>query len=339
MISLVFLIIRPFITALLGSVFLAYLLYPVYKWLNKKIKIKSLSSLIVTVFVILLLLLPLFFVLNTLTKEAYVTYLTSKQKILSIGDVLKECPEDNPFCGIITPLGAFLDDPKVKYYMQNAVEKVTSYIIDSASDLIFSIPKFVLNFFVMIFVMFYSFKDGPKIMAKLKRILPLRDVYKKHLFEKFGKTTFAIVYGYIVVAIMQGILGGIGFLIFGVNSPFIWGIVMVFAALIPFIGTGLIWLPPALLKLINGISTGDQAMTIGGVLFILYGIIIISSLDNILRPKIIGKKAKVHPVLVLVGVLGGLHLLGFVGLVVGPLILALFITFIQAYERDRYRKK
>jgi len=94
-----------------------------------------------------------------------------------------------------------------------------------------------------------------------------------------------------------------------------------------------------LIKLLNGISTGDSALITGGVLFMLYGIIIISSIDNVLRPKIIGKKAKVHPVLILVGVLGGVYLLGFVGLIAGPLILALFVTFINAYERDRLGKK
>jgi len=338
MIWLVFLVLKPFIGALLGSVFLSYLFYPVYKWVKKKVKSKNVASLIVSFIVILVLLVPLFFVLNTLTKEAYVTYLTSKQKILSVGDMLKNCPEGGPFCGFINYVGEFLDDPKVKYHMQNTVEKVTSYIIDSASTLVFSIPKFVLNFFVMIFTMFYLFKDGPAVLNNLKRVLPLKDIYKRHLFEKFNKVTFAIVYGHIVVAIIQGIVGGIGLFIFGVTSPIIWGIVMIFAALIPFIGTGIVWFPPALLKLFNGLATGDSRAIVGGVLFMLYGILIISSLDNILRPRIIGKRAKVHPVLILVGVLGGIYLLGFVGLIAGPLIFALFVTFIKAYERDKNGK-
>jgi len=255
-----------------------------------------------------------------------------------MGDFFKNCPEDNPACGLINYVGNFLNEPKVKYHLENTIEKVTSYIIDSASDIVFSIPRFILNFFVMIFAIFYLFKDGPVIFSNLRRLLPLRGVYKRHLFEKFGKVTSAIVYGHIVVAIIQGILGGIGFFIFGVSSPIIWGIVMAFAALIPFIGTGIVWLPPALLKLIGGISAGNTGEIVGGVLFILYGILVISSIDNILRPKIIGDKAKVHPVLILVGVLGGLYLLGAVGILIGPLILALFVTFIKAYERDKAGK-
>jgi len=340
MIWLVFLIIKPFIPPLLAAIVLAYLFHPLYKWIKRKTKKEYLAALIVSLLIIILLLVPLFFVLNTLTKEAYVSYLTSKQKLLTMGDFFKKCdPNNNKFCGFISYVGDFLDDPKVKYHLQNTLEKVTSYILDGASNLVFSIPKFILNFFIMIFATFYLFKDGPKLFQNLKRLLPLRDIYKRHLFEKFGKVTFAIVYGYIVVAIVQGIAGAFGFLIFGISSPIIWGIVMAFAALIPFIGTAIIWLPAALLKLTNGILAGSTGDIIGGILFILYGLVIISGIDNILRPKIIGDKAKVHPVLILVGVLGGLYLFGFIGVVAGPLIIALFTTFVKAYEKDQNNKK
>jgi predicted PurR-regulated permease PerM len=338
MIFLVFLVIRPFIGALLASVFLAYIFYPIYKWFNKHIKVKWLSALLVSLIVILILVLPLFFVLNTLTREAYVSYITSKQKILGVGDMLKNCPNNNSLCNFVSYIGDFLDEPKVKYQLQTTVERLTSYIIDSASNLVFSIPRFILNFFVMVFVMFYLFKDGPMFISHVQRLLPLKDIYKRHLFEKFGKVTHAILYGHIVVAVIQGFLGGIGFFLFGVNSPLIWGIIMAFAALIPFIGTGLVWFPPALLRIVNGVLTGDKFMTLGGVLFMLYGLLIVSSIDNIIRPKIIGDRAKVHPTLILVGVLGGIYLLGVVGLIVGPLILALFITFVKAYEKDKFGK-
>jgi predicted PurR-regulated permease PerM len=339
MIGLVFVIIRPFITALLGSVFLTYLFYPLYRWFKEKVKSSNLASLIVTIVVILVLLVPLFLILNTLTKEAYVSYLTSKQKLLTMGDFFKNCPTENPTCGLINYIGDFLNEPKVKYHLQNTIEKITSYVIDTASDLVFSIPRFVLNFFVMVFALFCLFKDGPMIINNLKRVLPLKDVYKRHLFEKFGKVTYAIVYGHLIVAVIQGILGGIGFFIFDIPSPIIWGIVMAFAALIPFIGTGFVWLPAAVFKLFSGISASNTSEIIGGVLFILYGIVIISSMDNVIRPKIIGDRAKVHPVLILVGVLGGLSLLGPVGIMVGPLVLALFVTFVNAYEKDRNNKK
>ncbi|MBW2989554.1 AI-2E family transporter [Candidatus Woesearchaeota archaeon] len=339
MMVIVFLIIKPFVGALLASIFLCYLFYPVYRWVRKKVRNKNIASMITTLLVILILILPLFFVLNTLTKEAYVSYLTSKQKLLAMGEMFQNCPQENPFCGLIGYIGDFLNEPQVKYHLESTLGKVTSYIIDHISDMVFSIPKFVLNFFVTIFTLFYLFKDGPKIIGDLKRILPLKDIYKRHLFDRFGNVTFAVIYGYILVSVVQGIVGGIGFFIFGVSSPMIWGFVMIFAAMIPFIGTAIIWLPPAILKLFGGIASNNSHEVIMGLLFLLYGVVLISSIDNVLRPKIISKKARVHPVLILVGVLGGLYLLGTIGVVVGPLVLVLFVTFIGAYERERRSKK
>ncbi|MBW2975473.1 AI-2E family transporter, partial [Candidatus Woesearchaeota archaeon] len=173
MIGLVFLVIRPFIGSLLASIFLCYLFYPLYIWVKKKVKNRNIASLLVSFFIIIILLVPLFFVLNTLTREAYVSYLTSKQKLLTAGKFFKECPENNPLCGLISYIGNFLDEPKVKYHMENTIEKVTSYVADSASNLIFSIPKFILNFFVMVFTLFYLFKDGPEMISNIKSILPL----------------------------------------------------------------------------------------------------------------------------------------------------------------------
>jgi len=146
--TLVFLIVKPLLTALLASVFLAYIFYPFYGWLVKRIKSKSLSSLIVCFIIIVLLLAPLFFVLNTITKEAYIGYLTSKQKILAVSDLFEQCDVNkNPLCGLVGYMGDFLNEPKVRYHLESTIERVTSYVVDSASDLVFSIPKFVLNFF------------------------------------------------------------------------------------------------------------------------------------------------------------------------------------------------
>ncbi len=158
----------------------------------------------------------------------------------------------------------------------------------------------------------------------------IKDIYLRNLVR-----LHLLIYGYVVVALIQGLLGAFGFFIFGIHSPIFWGIVMTITALIPFIGTAIVWLPFALIKLFNGILANNTNEIIGGILFILYGTIIISGIDNVLRPKIIGDKAKVHPILILVGVLGGLSLFGFIGVVIGPLILALFVAFLTAYEENK----
>lgn len=335
MVVLVFLVIKPFIPALLSSLLLAYIFYPLFKWFKKYLRNKYVSSFIVTVIIIILLILPLFFVLNTLTREAYVNYLISKQKLLTLGSAFKETNPNMPFYATISYLGNFLDDPKVKYHLEDSMEKVSTYVLNSASDLVLSIPRFILNFFIMLFTIFFLFIDGPVIIQRLRKVLPLGDVYKRHLFEKFGKTTHAIVYGYIVVAMIQGALGGIGFYLFGFPSPVIWGIVMALTSLIPFMGAAIVWFPAGFFKLIGGISANNNSEIAIACYFLIYSAIIVSSLDNVLRAKIIGDKAKVHPVLIMVGVFGGLYLIGSVGAIIGPLVLSLFVTFIEAYMTEK----
>jgi len=336
MVILVFLVVKPFLPAVLASIVFSYMFYPLYKWVHKKIKNKNAAAFAVCIFVIILLLLPLFLVLNMISKEAYIGYLTSKQTLSSVQESLGKCSNEKGVCSFFKVFIDFFNDPKVKYHLGNTMERITSYVVDGVSGLLFSIPWFVLNFFIVIFVMFYLFKDGPGAFAKLRRVMPLREVYKRHLFEKLGNVTYAIVYGFLIVAVIQGILGAIGFFIFGVHSPVLWGILMALTALIPLLGTAIIWFPAAIIKLANGIILGNNGEIIGGILFILYGVVIISSLDNIIRPKIIGDKARIHPVLVLLGVIGGLKLFGFIGFVIGPLILAIFITLIEVYEKEGF---
>jgi len=147
--------------------------------------------------------------------------------------------------------------------------------------------------------------------------------------------TFAVFYGNIFVAIIQGILGGVGFFVLGVESPVLWGFVMILFALIPYFGTAIIWLPAALNLLFKGYLENDASYTARGIILIVYGILVISSIDNILKPRLIGSKAQVHPVLVLLGVLGGLSLFGFIGLILGPVMLALLMTFVDIYEEEK----
>jgi predicted PurR-regulated permease PerM len=119
--------------------------------------------------------------------------------------------------------------------------------------------------------------------------------------------------------------------IFGVSSPITWGIAMFFLALIPYVGTGLVWGPAAAIMILQGASTSDNYLLWKGIGLAIYGLIIVSSIDNILKPKIIGHHSRVHPVLVLVGIFGGLALMGIPGIVVGPVALAMAVTLLELY--------
>ncbi|MDP3765715.1 MAG: AI-2E family transporter, partial [Nanoarchaeota archaeon] len=152
---------------------------------------------------------------------------------------------------------------------------------------------------------------------------------------KFHHVTYGVFYGNITIAIVQGILGIIGFALLGVPSPILWGFVMMLFALVPYFGSAIIWLPAALNLIFIGYLQNDSSLIIRGTILIAYGVLVISTIDNILKPKLIGSKAKIHPILVLIGVLGGLSLFGFIGFILGPLMLALLVTFIDVYEKEK----
>ena len=333
---LAFYIAKPFLPALITGALIAYLSYPLYEKTLRYIKYKNLASFIVAVFIVLLFTVPTVIVLGLVSKEAYDTYTTLNQHSLGTNFLKIACRDESWLsCKTIKSFVGFLPEKDLDYYLQVTIEKITSFIINNVSEFLASIPSILLNFFVMIFVVYYLLKDGEVISRRIKNILPLKESHRQHVLDSFHKITYATFYGNIFVAIIQGVLGGIGFLVLGISSPVLWGIVMVLFALMPYFGTAVVWLPAALNLIFIGYLQNDNSATVRGIILIIYGVLVISSIDNFLRPKLIGIKAKVHPVLVLLGVLGGLNLFGFMGLILGPVILALLMTFVDIYEEEK----
>ena len=333
---LAFYIAKPFLPALITGALIAYLSYPLYEKTLRYIKYKNLASFIVAVFIVLLFIVPTVIVLGLVSKEAYDTYTTLNQHNLGTNFLKIACRDESWLsCKTIKSFVGFLPEKDLDYYLQVTIEKITSFIINNVSEFLASILSILLNFFVMIFVVYYLLKDGEVISRRIKNILPLKESHRQHVLDSFHKITYATFYGNIFVAIIQGVLGGIGFLVLGISSPVLWGIVMVLFALMPYFGTAVVWLPAALNLIFIGYLQNDNSATVRGIILIIYGVLVISSIDNFLRPKLIGIKAKVHPVLVLLGVLGGLNLFGFMGLILGPVILALLMTFVDIYEEEK----
>ncbi len=331
---LAFLTVKPFMSAILAGAIIAYIFYPFYGVVNRFIKRKNLSAFLVSIFIILLITIPLVVLVDNLASESRFFYLRAKQRLIA-GEIFGfEC-EQGRFCFILNKVKDVTTSQSFKGYIEDAVSRFSNFVLAQASDLVFALPKVFLQMFVAFFVSFYLFKDGTNLMVRLKKILPLKPRFQKEIFRKIDQITYAVIYGSIIIALIQGSLGAIGFFIFGISSPILWGILMSIFALIPFLGTTVIWGPTALFLIIEGLAGGETGVLIKGIGLLVYGILVVSSIDNLLKPKLIGQKAKVHPVLILVGVLGGLVFLGFVGFVVGPLILALFEAFLEIYEKEK----
>jgi len=183
------------------------------------------------------------------------------------------------------------------------------------------------NIFLVLFISFYLFRDGETIMRNLVNSLPLERKRAEDLIEKTRTIISASVNGVLVIAALQGALGGLMFWILGLPSPLVWGVVMSVLAMLPVGGSGIIWLPAALILIFTG-------HWVKGVILIAFGALIIGTIDNILRPRLVGGKTGMHDLTIFFSVLGGLKVFGLVGFLLGPVMLAITFALLSIYRKE-----
>ncbi len=317
-------VIRPFIIAILLGAFLAYLLHPVHRILAKRMKSRVFPPLILCLLVLFILIVPGVFLAESLIKESYTSYIVVKQK-LAIG-FFRDC--DNTFC---YALREFSQNPDIQSQIKEITKAVTTWVVEKSSSLLVSLPKMILNLVVLFYTLYYFLKDGPRLLRDLNTYLGLRQKKYQLILGRLGEILHGVVYGYLLIAVMQGALGALGFFLFGISSPLFWGMIMGFFALVPFIGTAAVWFPAALLLFLEGLFVDSNSLMLKAVGLFIYGSVVISGLDNFIRPKLMGEKARIHPVVILLGIFGGVIAFGTFGVILGPLVLSLAVVILEAY--------
>jgi predicted PurR-regulated permease PerM len=179
------------------------------------------------------------------------------------------------------------------------------------------------------FVFFYALKDNEKLKDLIKDFSPISKSKEKILKHQFKEITSSLIYGQVIVGIIQGLVAGLGFLIFGVPNALALTVAAIIFSLIPLIGPWIIWIPVLTFMILSG---GASTTTI--VLFFLYNLIIVSTVDNIIRAYIVSRRSNLSGGIVFIGMIGGLYLFGIFGLIIGPLILSYFITFFQSFKEE-----
>ncbi|MDP3733679.1 MAG: AI-2E family transporter [Nanoarchaeota archaeon] len=327
-IILTFFVIKPiFLSIFVGALF-AYIFNPVYSFILQKTS-KTNNQKIAVAFlvcglVLLILVVPAFFLVKSLVKESYALFILGKQK-LAVG-LFSDCT--NYFCETIKDLG---QNPNVYFQIQEVLKTATNWVIQRGSTFLISVPRMILNTFIAFFTMFYFLKDGDIFVKRLGDFLSMGEGKYSFIIGRLKEITHGIVYGYLLVALIQGILGALGFLVFGIQSPLFWGLLMALFALIPSLGTGIIWLPASVILFLEGVFQDSNSMMIKGIALFVYSAIIVGGIDNILKPKLVGDKAKIHPAIVMIGILGGIFFFGVWGVILGPLILSLTSVLIDAF--------
>ncbi len=329
-------IVRPFLTTLAMSAILAYVFYPVYKYFYRLTGMKGFSALVLIVMILLVSLIPLLVVTGELTKESYSMYSKAKSVFLTSGNIEEACASDEGlFCSIYNTWDVLSEKYDLDFHLARGFSSVASSFVGRASDFILNIPQILLKIFISLFAMFYMLTQGEDMVRSVRRALPLSEEHSKRILNHFNDIIHATIYGAIVISVVQGSVAGVGYLIFGVDSPILLALLTIVAAFLPFVGGALVWVPVSLTVIINGAIADDQTMLLKGVGLFIYGALLVSTLDNLLRPKIVGDRAKVHPLVILLGVFGGLALFGFTGIMIGPLLLTLFIASLRIYEEEK----
>jgi predicted PurR-regulated permease PerM len=343
-----FLIIKPLINVFLWSLILSYMFYPAYVVIKKGVRIPTLASLLTVLLMVLVVTVPLFFIIKGLSEEAFAFYAAAKQELatgsISISTLTKNCESDfSPLCNT----ARFVDKTMSTYFPTELMKQVgTKFLagaLNTMIDFILTLPSLLLNIALSFFITFFLIRDWEKFRKSIYEFAAFKTADMDKILHRINSTTHSIIFAAVMVAIIQGVLGMIGFYVVGLPSPILLGAVMGFFALIPFVGTAVVWVPASLYLIGKGILVDSTVLLYQGVGLLLYGALIISTIDNFLRPKLAGDAAKIHPVVVIAGVIGGTKLMGFIGIFVGPVILSLLITIvtmaIEKYHHDSLAEK
>tara|TARA_Y100000310_G_C20593252_1_gene769190 strand:+ start:52 stop:1068 length:1017 start_codon:yes stop_codon:yes gene_type:complete len=307
-------IIAPFIPSILTAIILSIITYPLYEKLNKKFRKNNLSAFAIIILTILILIIPSIFFANTLLHEAIVLH-------NSVGTIDFHTPSEK--LKDITGLNIEFDR-----YITESIKDFTSIFIQSSSKIIRFLATGFIFLFTTFFMMFFFLKGGKKLKNELKKSIPISKYQKTRLFKGTEDIIKGIFFGLFVVAILQFFVSLIGFSIFKIPNPLLWSLMVAILALIPALGSTIIWVPAAIYLFIKG-------NVISAIIMCIYfGTIVSFYLDSIFKNQIIGKKAKVNPIISLLGILGGIKLWGIAGIVIGPLFLSLFVLIYKLYREE-----
>jgi len=332
---LFFKIIEPMITIFLSSVLITYMFYPLYKKVRKRISNQFLSIILTILVIVIVLLLPFSYVVSEVTQQSFEFYNSlssniAKGALFGIG-----CTSaDSKICSLINNIEKFSAQSLSKIGFDKQLQRLLPRLREILTNYLIEIPLAILNGGFILFISYFLFEEGEKIIQKIVGWLPIRKKTITKLMDQFEKVTYAVVFGQLFVALAQGFVAAIGFYIFGVPLPIFWGVITAFFALIPAVGTAITWVPASLYLVLIGYLTQDNITIAKGVGLFVYGVLIISTIDNILRVKIIQAKADMHPLIVIAGVIGGVNLFGVVGLFLGPILLSLLITYFETFRED-----
>lgn len=324
-----FSILRPFFNVIFIAAILAVLFYPVYERVLTKLKNPTAASALVCALVLLIIIVPFISLLFALSQKSVSTYALLSHELHN--GLIERSQLGVVFESLKTRVHYVfptidIANVNLQDYVLGFSDTLNSFIFSSTAGFLKGTSQALLDFALIIISLFYFFKEGPRWLSYLMKGLPLSERHNIVLFEKFSEVGVRSILVSLIIAVVQGVLGAIGFAVVGVPAFFL-GILLSFLGLVPILSTFIVWIPATLILIAVG-------RPLAGILLFLYGMVVITTVDQILRAKLLKGKTQVHELFIFLSILGAIEVFGFWGIFYGPLILSFTLTLLHIYEME-----
>lgn len=316
-----YLLFRPFLKPLLSAIVIAVVFFPIHVQIQRWLRSPSFAALASTTIVVLLIIVPAVAIVLAIKGEVADLYALIDQKSTESGGL-------SPYLSQLVErpmqwIGRYVDLSQfdLRASLLGRLRELSAFFVAEGWMLVGGLTTFVVNALITLFTLFFLFREGRSMRRRAAAVLPLSGEQVEKLFSGIENTIIGTVYGGLVVAAAQGLLVGLSLWILGVPSPVLWGVVASFFALLPLVGTAAVWVPASIYLLASG-------SWVKAVILVGWGMFIVGSIDNVLRPYLIGSRVQMHTLLIFFAVFGGVNVFGFLGLIIGPVILAVTMTLL-----------
>ncbi|HEX6973381.1 MAG TPA: AI-2E family transporter [Vicinamibacterales bacterium] len=312
------LMLQPFLNVLLWAAVLTVVFYPMHRRIHARLHGASSAAAASTLLVVILILLPVTFITFAVIRE----FTAAAAQMESGGDVLSI---RSPWIRwILAHAERFvhIDEAAAREFLTSRLQAWGAVLASSTLVVVGGVVGAVVQMGLVVFTMFYLFRDGERLRHTIYDMLPLERVQTSEITERTRDVISATLYGVLVISLIQGTLGTFIFWVLGLPSPLLWGVVMFFLSMIPMAGSFLVWAPAAVYLALTGAY-------VKALVLLAWGVLVIGSIDNFLSPRLVGKRACLHELLIFFAVLGGLQVFGVLGLVLGPVVVAITLALIE----------
>lgn len=331
----VFRIFQPFIVPVSLAVILASLSYPAFKWTSVKLKgRRNLAALLTCVGVTGIIILPFIVLLLLLSIE--VTQVYQKLQIKLGGNTAVDFL--NPSCypylnSIIIWFNRYIDLDAIDIAgnLTRAFEQMSLFFLHHSTYILSRLLETVVKFLIIVLTMFFLLRDGRSFTKELKTWNPLSEYYEHQIVEKFREVAHATVLGSLLTAFAQGFAGGLVYWVLNIPNPLFWAFATAVLSLVPVVGTALVWVPWAIYFFASG-------SVFRGVFLVITAVLFVGMIDNVVRPLLIEGKTKMHTLVVFFSIMGGIAYFGMIGMIFGPIVVAIGLTFIELYKLEFHQE-